>query len=42
MTNTYVWDSEPAARAFFSSPEVKAKIVEIYVRAALGLPKCRP
>src|SRR6478672_6094592 len=27
VTNTYVWDSEPAARAFFSSPEVKAKIV---------------
>ena len=30
VTNTYVWDSEPAARAFFSSPEVKAKIIELY------------
>ena len=30
VTNTYVWDSESAARAFFSSPEVKAKIIELY------------
>ena len=29
MTNTYVWDSEPA-RGFFSSPEVKAMVAEIY------------
>ena len=27
VTNTYVWDSEDAARAFFS-PELKQKIVE--------------
>jgi heme-degrading monooxygenase HmoA len=29
VTNTYVWDSEDAARAFFS-PELKQKIVELY------------
>ena len=29
VTNTYVWDSEPAARAFFT-PEVRAQIVELY------------
>ena len=43
VTNTYVWDSEPAARAFFSSPEVKAKIIELYGSSrTCGLPKCRP
>ena len=30
VINTYVWESEPAARAFFTSPEVKAKIIELY------------
>jgi heme-degrading monooxygenase HmoA len=25
VINTYVWDSEEAARAFFATPEVKAK-----------------
>lgn len=29
VTNTYVWDSEPAARAFFT-PELKAQIIELY------------
>ncbi|HET9563480.1 MAG TPA: hypothetical protein VFP27_03015 [Mycobacterium sp.] len=29
VTNTYVWESEAAARAFFT-PEVKAQIVELY------------
>jgi hypothetical protein len=29
VTNTYVWDSEEAARAFFT-PELKAKVVELY------------
>jgi hypothetical protein len=29
VTNTYVWDSEPAARAFFT-PERKAHISELY------------
>jgi heme-degrading monooxygenase HmoA len=29
VTNTYVWDSEEAARAFFS-PELKAKVIELY------------
>jgi hypothetical protein len=29
VTNTYVWDSEQAARAFFT-PELKAKITELY------------
>jgi hypothetical protein len=29
VTNTYVWDSESAARAFFT-PELKAKVVELY------------
>ena len=28
VINTYVWDSEPAARAFFT-PELKAQIVEL-------------
>jgi heme-degrading monooxygenase HmoA len=30
VINTYVWDSEEAARAFFTSPEVKALIIELY------------
>jgi hypothetical protein len=29
VTNTYIWDSEAAARAFFT-PEVKALVVEHY------------
>ena len=29
VTNTYVWESEAAARVFFT-PEVKAQIVELY------------
>jgi heme-degrading monooxygenase HmoA len=29
VTNIYVWDSEAAARAFFT-PELKAQIVEFY------------
>jgi hypothetical protein len=29
VTNTYVWDSEEAARAFFT-PELKAMVVELY------------
>ena len=29
VINTYVWDSEAAARAFFT-PEVKAHVVEVY------------
>ena len=29
VTNTYVWESEAAARAFFT-PEVKAQIVDLY------------
>ena len=29
VTSTYVWESEPAARAFFSSPELKAKVAEL-------------
>ena len=29
VTNTYVWDSEEAARAFFT-PELKAKVIELY------------
>ena len=29
VTNTYVWESEEAARVFFT-PEVKAQIVELY------------
>jgi hypothetical protein len=29
VTNTYVWDSEPAARAFFT-PGLKAQIIELY------------
>jgi heme-degrading monooxygenase HmoA len=29
VTNTYVWDSDEAARAFFT-PEVKAQITELY------------
>src|SRR5215211_1427291 len=29
VTNTYVWDSEQAARAFFT-PELKAQIIELY------------
>ena len=29
VTNTYVWDSEAAARAFFT-PELKAQIIELY------------
>jgi hypothetical protein len=29
VTNTYVWDSEQAARAFFT-PELKAKVIEFY------------
>lgn len=29
VINTYVWDSEPAARAFFT-PEVKEQITELY------------
>ena len=29
VTNTYVWDSEEAARAFFT-PELGAKVVELY------------
>ena len=29
VTNTYVWDSEQAARAFFT-PELKAKVIELY------------
>jgi heme-degrading monooxygenase HmoA len=29
VINTYVWDSEEAARAFFT-PEVKARVVELY------------
>ncbi len=30
VISTYVWESEPAAQAFFTSPEVKAKITELY------------
>ena len=30
VINTYVWDSEEAARAFFTSPEVKAHVIKIY------------
>jgi heme-degrading monooxygenase HmoA len=30
VTSTYVWDSEPAARAFFSSPELKAMVADLY------------
>ncbi len=29
VTNIYVWDSEPAARAFFT-PELKSQITEFY------------
>ena len=29
VTSTYVWESEAAARAFFT-PEVKAQIIELY------------
>jgi heme-degrading monooxygenase HmoA len=29
VINTYVWDSEEAARAFFT-PEVKARVIELY------------
>jgi hypothetical protein len=29
VTNTYVWESEAAARAFFT-PETKAQIAELY------------
>jgi heme-degrading monooxygenase HmoA len=29
VTNTYVWDSEQAARAFFT-PELKATVIELY------------
>jgi heme-degrading monooxygenase HmoA len=29
VISTYVWDSEQAARAFFT-PEVKAKVTELY------------
>jgi len=29
VTNTYVWESEAAAREFFT-PEVKAQIIELY------------
>jgi heme-degrading monooxygenase HmoA len=29
VTSTYVWDSEQAARAFFT-PELKAKVIELY------------
>ena len=29
VTNTYVWESEQAARAFFT-PELKAKVIELY------------
>jgi heme-degrading monooxygenase HmoA len=29
VTNTYVWDSEEAARAFFT-PELKAQVIEIW------------
>jgi hypothetical protein len=29
VTNTYVWHSEQAARAFFT-PELKAKVIEFY------------
>ena len=29
VTSTYVWESEPAARAFFT-PEVKANVTELY------------
>jgi heme-degrading monooxygenase HmoA len=29
VTNTYVWESEAAARAFFT-PDVKTQIVELY------------
>ena len=29
ITNTYVWHSEQAARAFFT-PELKAKVIEFY------------
>jgi heme-degrading monooxygenase HmoA len=29
VINTYVWDSESAARAFFT-PELKAQIIELY------------
>ena len=29
VINTYVWESEPAARAFFT-PEVKAQIIELW------------
>jgi heme-degrading monooxygenase HmoA len=29
VTSTYVWDSEEAARAFFT-PEVKAMVTELY------------
>jgi hypothetical protein len=29
VTNTYLWDSEQAARAFFT-PELKAKVIELY------------
>lgn len=29
VINTYVWDSEEAARAFFT-PEMKARVIELY------------
>jgi heme-degrading monooxygenase HmoA len=29
VINTYVWDSEEAARAFFT-PELKARVIELY------------
>jgi hypothetical protein len=29
VINTYVWESEEAARAFFT-PEVKARVIELY------------
>ena len=35
VTNTYVWDSESAARAFFT-PELKAKVIELLRRRASG------
>jgi hypothetical protein len=43
VINTYVWDSEEAARAFFTSPEVKALIIELYgvEPHVCSLPRCR-
>jgi hypothetical protein len=40
VINTYVWDSEAAARAFFT-PELKAQIIELWASSRrCSLPRC--